>query len=140
MKIVLFEDNREYWIAISKLLKERGFDVEPILVVRGDRLENLARYIKNETPDLIIADEELPGFKGHQVLKQVGGDFYRPGMPGGNPRVISISSDPTKEMLELVGASFKDKRYLTDSNNQQFRDEAKQELIEKIQGCIERIN
>ena len=127
MKIVIVEDNREWLVAMCKLLSGAGYETEGVLVLPGDTCEMIRDGILHESPDMILMDEVLTHtLRGHQVLEALGGEFFKPGISGGNPRVISISGDPSLKMAELVGGEFFKKRYL-----QYFGDE----LVAEVARC-----
>jgi CheY-like chemotaxis protein len=65
-KIVLVEDNKPIREMVTYILKEAGHDV----VVAKDGHEGLDA-IKNEHPDLVLLDLDLPGADGFQVLDGV---------------------------------------------------------------------
>lgn len=129
MKIIVFDDNQKLLNAVQKALKDGGYDADQVIVERGDTPEGVAGAVMRHKPDVILADDALPNCRGFDVLKAIGGQFYKPK----NSKVVSISSAPSPNMLALVGASFVDKLLLI-SNEERIRDLAKIRLLNTLEG------
>ena len=65
-KILLVEDNEHNWDMLSRRLQRRGYDV--VLAFDGQMGVDKAR---DEQPDLILMDINLPGIDGREATRQI---------------------------------------------------------------------
>ena len=65
-KILIIEDDESLCTLMTAVLKDENFDVLTI----GDGKEGL-KTAREQLPDLILLDLELPGMKGLEVLKEL---------------------------------------------------------------------
>ena len=65
-RILLVEDHEEIWDFLSRRLKRRGFDV----VVAEDGEQGLDRA-REERPDIVLLDMNLPTMDGWTVARQL---------------------------------------------------------------------
>src|SRR5690606_16483485 len=65
-KVLIVDDNREYALIMSKLLRLKGFDV----VTEFDGLSALTT-VENFEPEVILLDIGLPGLDGYQVCERI---------------------------------------------------------------------
>lgn len=65
-KILLVEDNEHNWDMLSRRLKRRGYDV--VLAFDGQQGVDKAR---EESPDLILMDLNLPVLDGREATRQI---------------------------------------------------------------------
>ena len=65
-RILLVEDHEEIWDFLSRRLKRRGFDV----VVAEDGQQGLDRA-REERPDIVLLDMNLPTMDGWTVARQL---------------------------------------------------------------------
>ncbi len=65
-KVLLVDDEVEFTAGLSKILRRRGFEVEPA----SDGLTAVSR-IANESFNVVILDVKMPGMDGIQVLSEI---------------------------------------------------------------------
>ena len=65
MKILIIDDSPTDTEAASSVLKEAGFDV--VSVLSSSAADS---FLKNELPDLILMDVNMPGTSGFQLTKR----------------------------------------------------------------------
>lgn len=112
-RIVVVDDELNAITEICELLRSKGYEVSAVPVFKEDDCLKVVKQVKVCNPDIILMDERLTNtLRGFHVLEALGGEFYKPGIPGGNPRVISISGAPCADMVKLVGGSFIAKKYV----------------------------
>lgn len=129
-KIVVVEDNSTFIVNFKKVLEKAGYETRMVIVKSGDSAKTVAGWIKDWKPDMILMDEMLTyELHGYDVLKFLGGKFYKPTEK--NPRVISISGAPSVKMLELVGGVFRSKGMLPHT---------KDDLLAEVARCASLIN
>ncbi|MGI4941817.1 MAG: response regulator [Janthinobacterium lividum] len=67
-KILLVEDHEELWDFLSRRLRRRGFEV--VLAHDG---EHALRQVRDEAPDLVLLDMNLPVMDGWTVARTLRG-------------------------------------------------------------------
>ena len=67
-KILLVEDHEELWDFLSRRLRRRGFEV--VLAHDG---EQALRQVRDEAPDLVLLDMNLPVMDGWSVARTLRG-------------------------------------------------------------------
>ncbi len=97
-KILIVEDEENVRMSIAEILDNAGYF--PILTTNG--LEAI-RYLRQETPDLVISDIMMPGANGYQVLEQFQSMSSTTNVPFIFLSAKVSSSDVRKGMLQ--GAS-----------------------------------
>ncbi len=118
LRILLVDDDRHICILGRELLERLGYEVE----TAGGGEEVLARFRRDDFPDLVILDYNLPGMSGLEVLK-----FLKACHPGIKVLMTSgFFSRQEMEQLKVAGAS----GFLS----KPFRSRAVKSLIEEILG------
>ena len=65
-KIWVADDDNAIRIVLEESLSSAGFDVKTF--TSGDEV---VTHLKNETPDLILTDVQMPGMLGYDLLKHI---------------------------------------------------------------------
>jgi two-component system cell cycle response regulator DivK len=68
-KILIIEDNEENRDALSRRLQRRGFEV----IFAVDGLEGMEK-VRNEKPDLVLMDMNMPKLDGWEATRQLKAD------------------------------------------------------------------
>lgn len=100
MKILIVDDSRVMRQIVKRTLRQAGFTGHDI-VEAGDGAEALALTL-SEQPDLILADWNMPGLTGLELLQQVRANGVT--VPFG--LVTSEVSDSMRERALSAGATF----------------------------------
>ena len=100
MSILIVEDSKPMRNLIKRTLRQAGFGDKPIREA-GDGLAAL-ELIKEATPDIVLADWNMPKMNGIELLKKLRAD-------GNDVKFGFVTSEQSDEMRELAaanGASF----------------------------------
>lgn len=100
MKILIADDSRVMRQIVKRTLRQAGFTGHTVLEA-GDGSEALALVLA-ERPDLVLADWNMPGLSGLEVLQQVRSHGIT--VPYGF--VTSEASDRMRELAIAAGATF----------------------------------
>ena len=80
-KIIIFEDNSGLRKGLEELLQLTD---EFVVVASYDHCLQAEQHIKNDTPDVVLMDIDMPGGDGFSLLQQLFGmhiTFYLPQLP-----------------------------------------------------------
>ena len=100
MKILVVDDSKTMRMIVIRTLKQAGFDGHTIIQA-GDGAEAF-ELIKNDPPDVVLTDWNMPEMKGIDLLRKVreAGNQVKFGF------VTSESSSETKTIAQEAGADF----------------------------------
>jgi DNA-binding response OmpR family regulator len=93
LRILVVDDDAPIVTLMRSLLREFGF--EPLTAMSGEAAIDTAR---NEAPDLILLDKNMPGMSGDEVIRAMRGEASLERVP-----ILILSGDPIgpHELAEL---------------------------------------
>jgi len=90
-RILLVDDNPINLELMTILLESEGFTVEPV-----EHAEDALQRIRENPPDLLVADVQLPGMSGLDLLRQVRSDPATQGLCAVVVTSYAMTSDEQK--------------------------------------------
>jgi DNA-binding response OmpR family regulator len=116
-KILIIEDTDRIRLELSELLQKYGYDVKS-----PSNFENIIDYIKDENPDLILLDINLPVYDGYYICREIRRTSEVP---------IIIVTSRDSEMDELMSMNLGADDFITKPYNTQI-------LLARINSVLKR--
>jgi DNA-binding response OmpR family regulator len=116
-KILIIEDADRIRLELSELLQKYGYDVKS-----PSNFENIIDYIKDENPDLILLDINLPVYDGYYICREIRRTSEVP---------IIIVTSRDSEMDELMSMNLGADDFITKPYNTQI-------LLARINSVLKR--
>lgn len=116
-KILIIEDAERIRLELSELLQKYGYDVKS-----PSNFENIIDYIKDENPDLILLDINLPVYDGYYICREIRRTSEVP---------IIIVTSRDSEMDELMSMNLGADDFITKPYNTQI-------LLARINSVLKR--
>jgi DNA-binding response OmpR family regulator len=116
-KIIIIEDAERIRLELSELLQRYGYDVKS-----PSNFESIIDYIKNENPDLILLDINLPLYDGYYICREIR-------KTSDVPIIVVTSRD--SEMDELMSMNLGADDFITKPYNTQI-------LLARINSVLKR--
>ena len=116
-KILIIEDADRIRLELSELLQKYGYDVKS-----PSNFENIIDYIKDENPDLILLDINLPVYDGYYICREIR-------KTSDVPIIVVTSRD--SEMDELMSMNLGADDFITKPYNTQI-------LLARINSVLKR--
>ena len=113
-KILLVDDEEGIQMLYREELEDEGYEV--ISAYTGE--EGLEKF-KNESPDLVILDIQMPGMNGIETLRQ---------MKMENPQIPIILSTAYNEYKQDLGAWASDEYVVKSSNINELKEAVRKHL------------
>ena len=86
-RVLIVEDQPDNRTLVSKVLRRAGFDT-----IETDRAEGLPALMREQKPDLVLMDIELPGKNGYEAVQELRASPESSGVP-----VIALTAYAMRE-------------------------------------------